>query len=417
MLVAHDRWFLEAVATAVLELEAGRSRLLRGPVARLAPEKAARELRAGTGDRAPAGGDRAPRAVRRALPLEKSKARQAQAQADPDRPPRADGAGSAAAAPRRHAVAGLRLPRRRRAAGARRRWRWSGLTITAGERTLLADVELWLERGEHVSLVGPNGAGKTTLIETLLAQRDPPAAGKLAAQRRARRFLSQQDEEIDEAGHGAPVRPARDRPAPGQGAGAARSRSSSPAGRRTRSGRGPVRAASGGGSRSRSSSPRGANFLVLDEPTNHLDLESREALEDALRAFPGTVLLVSHDRALLDAVATRILAIEDGRLRSYDGGWADFTRDSAEATKPAQPEASTPKAKPQPKSRPAKARPSELELIEGRITACEQRVAELERALAEDWGDVDRIASHREARREAEQLLARWEELFEQASA
>ena len=74
----------------------------------------------------------------------------------------------------------------------------------------------------------------------------------------------------------------------------------------------------------------GANFLVLDEPTNHLDLESREALEAALEAFPGTVLLVSHDRALLDAVADRLLAVEDardrvvprrlGRLRARAGG-------------------------------------------------------------------------------------------------
>src|SRR5207237_2460938 len=70
----------------------------------------------------------------------------------------------------------------------------------------------------------------------------------------------------------------------------------------------------------------GANFLVLDEPTNHLDLESREALEDALRAFPGTVLLVSHDRALLDAVAERTLAIEERQLRSYERGWAEYVR-------------------------------------------------------------------------------------------
>src|SRR5207342_2328336 len=70
----------------------------------------------------------------------------------------------------------------------------------------------------------------------------------------------------------------------------------------------------------------GANFLLLDEPTNHLDLESREALEAALEAFPGTILLVSHDRALLDAVAERTLAIENGGLRSYDGGWADLVR-------------------------------------------------------------------------------------------
>src|SRR5258708_22602577 len=70
----------------------------------------------------------------------------------------------------------------------------------------------------------------------------------------------------------------------------------------------------------------GANFLVLDEPTNHLDLESREALEAALDAFPGTVLLVSHDRALLDAIAERTLAIEDAELHAYDGGWAEMRR-------------------------------------------------------------------------------------------
>src|SRR5207342_3299415 len=77
----------------------------------------------------------------------------------------------------------------------------------------------------------------------------------------------------------------------------------------------------------------GANFLVLDEPTNHLDLESREALEAALEAFPGAILLVSHDRALLDAVAERTVAIEERSLRSYDGGWADLqlARSSAEA--------------------------------------------------------------------------------------
>jgi ATP-binding cassette subfamily F protein 3 len=70
----------------------------------------------------------------------------------------------------------------------------------------------------------------------------------------------------------------------------------------------------------------GANVLLLDEPTNHLDIESREALEDALRAFTGAVLLVSHDRALLDAVGTRTIAVEDGTLQSYAGGWAEYVR-------------------------------------------------------------------------------------------
>jgi ATP-binding cassette, subfamily F, member 3 len=70
----------------------------------------------------------------------------------------------------------------------------------------------------------------------------------------------------------------------------------------------------------------GANVLILDEPTNHLDLDAREALEDALQAFEGAVLLVSHDRALLDAVGSRTVAFEDGRLRSYEGGWAEYAR-------------------------------------------------------------------------------------------
>jgi ATP-binding cassette, subfamily F, member 3 len=70
----------------------------------------------------------------------------------------------------------------------------------------------------------------------------------------------------------------------------------------------------------------GSNVLILDEPTNHLDLESREALEDALQSFPGSLILVTHDRALLDAVGTRTIAVEDYGLRSYVGGWAEYAR-------------------------------------------------------------------------------------------
>src|SRR5256714_780015 len=70
----------------------------------------------------------------------------------------------------------------------------------------------------------------------------------------------------------------------------------------------------------------GANVLILDEPTNHLDLESREALERALDEFKGSLLLVSHDRALLDAVGKRTVAFEDRTLRSYVGGWPEYVR-------------------------------------------------------------------------------------------
>jgi ATP-binding cassette subfamily F protein 3 len=162
----------------------------------------------------------------------------------------------------------------------------------------------------------------------------------------------------------------------------------------------------------------GANFLLLDEPTNHLDLESREALELALEAFPGTVLLVSHDRALLDAVAHRTLAVEDGTIRSYDGGWADYVRRRDELT-------AFPPTPPEPVKRPRKAAPatasapspSELERVESEIAAREQAVAELEQQLAEDWGNSETLAAHRAARDELQALLARWEQLFEQAQA
>src|SRR6185295_1617497 len=100
----------------------------------------------------------------------------------------------------------------------------------------------------------------------------------------------------------------------------------------------------------------GSNVLVLDEPTNHLDLDAREALEDALRTFPGSLLLVSHDRALLDAVGTRTVAVEDGTLRSYTGGWPEYVRlreerkQLAQAPRVAKTNGDKPKAKPKAKA-------------------------------------------------------------------
>jgi ATP-binding cassette subfamily F protein 3 len=164
----------------------------------------------------------------------------------------------------------------------------------------------------------------------------------------------------------------------------------------------------------------GANFLVLDEPTNHLDLESREALEAALEAFPGTVLLVSHDRALIDAVAERTLAIESGRINSYDGGWADYVRVRDERVALAEPpkvEKPKPHVRRQLPERKRSTRPTELDLIEDEIATAEAEVAELEQQLAEDWTNVEKLAQHRRARDQLAALLSRWETLFERSQA
>ena len=155
----------------------------------------------------------------------------------------------------------------------------------------------------------------------------------------------------------------------------------------------------------------GANLLVLDEPTNHLDLESREALEAALEAFPGTVLLVTHDRALLDAVSGRLLAIQEGRLVSYAGGWAEYLRRREPEPEPAKPVARH-REKPKRERPPG---PTPVELIEREIARSEERIADLEQKLAGDWTNVDLVAAHRGARGDLATLLARWERLFEEA--
>ena len=196
--------------------------------------------------------------------------------------------------------------------------------------TLLEHAELWLERGEHVSLVGPNGTGKTTLIETLAGRR-PLAAGRLSTGHNVKLgYLSQHAEELGAGGH------------PGQSVLEAAARATGLAPNKARALLGrflfsgeeaekPLDGLSGGERRRLSlavlvGAAHTPNVLILDEPTNHLDIESREALEDALRAFPGAILLVSHDRALLDAVGTRTVAVEDRALRSYEGGWPEYVR-------------------------------------------------------------------------------------------
>jgi ATP-binding cassette, subfamily F, member 3 len=287
--------------------------------------------------------------------------------------------------------------------------------VSAGDKQLLLDASFALERGEHVGLVGPNGSGKTTLLETVLERREAAGGRVRLGHGVVPAYFSQHEVELDERGS---VLDCAQR-----ATGLPRPQAQNLLGRFLFSGweahQKPVTALSGGERRRLALAlvvASGANFLMLDEPTNHLDLESREALEAALDAFPGTVLLVSHDRALLDAVAHRLLAIEDRSLRSVEGGWAEYARRREEATAPPPPEPAPRKERPRPrKVRPP--RPSELEQLEGRISQQEAAVARLERQLAEDWSDVETLAAHRRAREELQGLISRWERLFEEAQA
>jgi ATP-binding cassette subfamily F protein 3 len=347
MVVAHDRWFLEAVGTAVLELEAGRSRFFAGSWHLWRREQAAREIALG---RAIAAQEaeiaRMERFIER-FRYKATKARQAQSRIKQLAKIERLGAAPSArrgerelrfafSAPERAGRVIFELVEARIEVGGRvadsesdARPANQGHPAHGGPAvTLLEHANLWLERGEHVSLVGPNGSGKTTLIETLAGRREL-AAGKLSIGHNVRiGYLSQHAEEL---GAGGP---------PGQSTLAVAQRATGLTPNRARALLGrflfsgeeaekPLNGLSGGERRRLALAilvSSGANVLILDEPTNHLDIESREALEDALRSFAGAILLVSHDRALLDAVGTRTIAVEQGSLQSYVGGWPEYVR-------------------------------------------------------------------------------------------
>ncbi|HET8607105.1 MAG TPA: ABC-F family ATP-binding cassette domain-containing protein [Gaiellaceae bacterium] len=416
ILVAHDRWFLEATTTATMELIGGRSTYFAGPWHAWRRERAARaEHAAKTAERTAEDIARLERFVER-FRYKKTKAKQAQAKLRQ--------IGRLDAERRTAAAEHQLLTRRARALGfeflkparsGRTVVEAADLVLEAGGKPLLDGVSFAIERGEHVALVGPNGSGKTTLIETILGRR-PPAGGTVRLGHGVEAaYFSQHEVELDERGTVLDC-------AVGM-TGLRRPDAQSLLGRFLFSGwdaqEKQVSVLSGGERRRLALAcvvASGANFLVLDEPTNHLDLESREALEAALEAFPGTVLLVSHDRALLDAVSRRLLAIEDGRLVSVDGGWADYVRGKEERAAPAPAPEPPKREKP---ARPRAARPKRdpLELIEAEIARAESRVAELEAKIAEDWANVDLVAAHRAAREDLQALLSRWEQLFEQAGA
>ncbi len=421
VLVAHDRWFLEATTTAVLELEAGRSTYFAGPWHNWRLEHASR-LHSAQKESARISEDiaRLERFVER-FRYKKSLAKRAQAKLtqigrlEKERAKQTDEVALLTRRSRRLGFEFFNPPRSGRTVVEAER-----LELRIGERVLLRDATFAVERAEHVALVGPNGAGKTTLLETLLGRRAADGGSVRLGHGVELAYFSQQEIELDER---LTVLESTQK-----ATGLQRPQAQQLLGRFLFSGWNEHEksiAVLSGGERRRLALAHvvasGANFLVLDEPTNHLDLESREALEAALEAFPGTLLLVSHDRALVDAVAHRTLVLEELTLNSYDGGWAEFARRKEEAAAAAAAiAAAEPVKRKAPKPRPERApakRPSELDRLEAEITERETLVADLERQLAEDWANVETLQAHRRARDELQSLLERWETAFEKQQA
>jgi ATP-binding cassette subfamily F protein 3 len=201
-----------------------------------------------------------------------------------------------------------------------------GLAKSYGEKQVLTNVRFTIERGDRVALVGVNGAGKSTLIKLLTGDEQPTAGTvKLGHNVVAEYFAQDQykvlDPEarmLDDISRAAVKVPEVE----------------------LRSLLGcflfsgddvfkPLGVLSGG-ERNRFALARilvsPSNFLLLDEPTNHLDMRAKDVLLEAIAAFSGTVIFVSHDRYFIDRLATRVLEVENGTITSYEGNYEDYLR-------------------------------------------------------------------------------------------
>jgi ATP-binding cassette subfamily F protein 3 len=430
VLVAHDRWFLESVGTSVLELEAGRGRYFSGPWHAWRTEQAAREIALGKAiERQQAEIERMERFVER-FRYKATKAKQAQSRVKQIERVKRD---AAVRDPRDNRTLRFSFPTPERTG--RFVLKMEGARLEVPGRTLIEDGTLRVERGEHVVLVGPNGSGKTTLIETLAGRREP-AAGKLGIGHNVKLgYLSQHADSA--AGEGTVLDAVQ------RGTGLSGQKARDLLGGFLFSGREVDKRLddiSGGEQRRLSLAilvASGANVLILDEPTNHLDIESREALEDALREFEGAVILVSHDRALLEAVGSRTVVCEAGALESHMSGWAEYqrARDEREALEREQRQAVASASRSAgPGSRAGNGHPADragrerrasgpsknairkIATIERDIARAEQKLREIEDELADPaaWSSPGRAQRagerHEAAKQEIEDLYGRLED-------
>ncbi|WP_433989006.1 putative ABC transporter ATP-binding protein YheS (plasmid) [Pseudoseohaeicola sp. NH-UV-7] len=259
-----------------------------------------------------------------------------------------------------------------------------GVSVGYDGTVVLGHLNLRIDQDDRIALLGRNGEGKSTLSK-LLSNRLDPMGGKMISSNKLRIgfFAQHQVEElrVDET----PLQHLlRERAAEGQSKLRARLASF---------GLGPDQADTevgrlSGGQKARLSlllaTLPAPHLLILDEPTNHLDIESREALVEALTAYSGAVILVSHDMHLLSMVADRLWLVKDGRVKPYDEDLQAYRKMLLSADKPAKDKA----AKPQPKARPVSrdmvlALKSDVRKAEERVTKLNDMRDKLAKKLAD----------------------------------
>lgn len=439
VLVTHDRYFLDSVVTRIVELERGRLTPFDGGYADYLEKKA--ELIAHE-ERVEQNRQNVLRREREWL-ARGPKARSTKQKARIQRAQALEARGAATAGrPGEVALVGAASPRQGKTILELR-----SLQVAAAEgaSALHAPIDLIVAAGDRIGVVGPNGAGKTSLLRAIVAAGGGVTApggpcivaGSIALGRNTRvAYLDQARESLDDdqsifddvrGRHGSTVVSLGLREKETLDLRSYLELFQFDAHKQRQK----VGALSGG-ERARVALAKvlrqGANLLLFDEPTNDLDLPTLAALEAMLEAYDGSVIVVTHDRALLDRVATAILAFEQAPgagttvVTRYAGGYTDYVAQRGQRPAPdgrelvRSSEAATPKAKP--KGGLTYAERLELEGIVDAIDAAERRVAEAEALLGDPTlyerrgHEVGGLRAHLEdARSEAASLVARWEAL------
>jgi ATP-binding cassette subfamily F protein uup len=411
LFVTHDRAFLQALATRIVELDRGRLTSWPGDYAtflrrkeealaveaaqdarfdkRLAEEEA--WLRQGIKARRTRNEGR----VRALLAMREERAR------------------------RRAQVGSIRLASDIAERSGQLVFEAEGVAKSFGERPIVSGFSCRVMRGDRIGLIGPNGSGKTTLLKLLLGELKPDAGDVRHGANVQIAYYDQQREQLD------PERTVWETVADGHDTVTVAGRTQHVHGylrdflfARERA-QSPVKALSGG-ERNRlllaRLFARPFNVLVMDEPTNDLDIETLELLEEKLATWPGTLLLVSHDRAFIDHVVTSTLVFEgDGRVQEYVGGYEDWLRQRRQEMAAGMPAAGV-KASIEKdgipagqRSEPVSRKPSykeqlELEQLPSRIEALETEQRQLQELVAS-------ADFYKRAAAEIHEMLARLEEL------
>src|SRR5262252_3989197 len=305
-----------------------------------------------------------------------------------------------------------------------------------GEKQVFSGATFLIQRGDRIALVGVNGAGKSTMIK-LLAGTEPLTSGSytLGHNVLADYFAQDQYKELDPNGQllyelsGASPRATLTELRTLLGCFLFRDED--------------VFKRIGvlsGGERNRYALARmlvaPSNFLLLDEPTNHLDMRAKDVLLEALRAYSGTVVFVSHDRYFIDQLATRVFEIEDGHVHAYPGNYEDYLwrkQGGPESLVLPQDDLPTPVPAPAPAAVPAhqengkRVNPMKLKKLRDQLKEVEQEVAALESEIAQheaalaDFKSVDETVRLTtlvyERRKDLDARVAEWEQLSAQIEA